>query len=61
MNTVFSSKVWLDLFHEDTFWSLVSTLTIVLTSLLALLYSDRIAQWRASRQERAKWFHWNRG
>ena len=61
MNTVFSSKVWLDLFHEDTFWSLVSTLTIVLTGLLALLYSDRIAQRRASRQERAKWFHCNRG
>ena len=61
MDSLFSSKVWLDLIHEDGFWSLVAILTLVLTVLFALLFSNRIAQWHASRRERAKWFYWNRG
>ena len=59
MYELFSFKNWNDLLHDASFWNGIVVLSLILTGLFALLFSDTIARWRAQRQERAKWLHWN--
>lgn len=60
MFELFSVTNWNDLLHDASFWNAVAVLCLISTALLALLFSDTIGRWRAERQERAKWLHWNR-
>jgi hypothetical protein len=59
MYSLFSVTSWNELLHDTSFWNAVTVLILVSTGLFAMLYSDNIQRWRAQRQERLKWYHWN--
>jgi hypothetical protein len=60
MQELFDPKNWSDLINDSSFWNAAVILLIATAALFAALYADNIHEWRMHRQERAKWFYWNR-
>ena len=60
MEALFDAKNWSDLLSDSSFWDGALVLTLAAAALLSALFADNITEWRAQREERVKWLHWNR-
>jgi anti-sigma-K factor RskA len=60
MPDIFDPKNWADLMNDSGFWNAAIILVIAAVALVAALYADNIREWRAHREEKAKWLFWNR-
>ncbi len=59
MQALFECTVWLEFYRDEHFWNMVFVISVFLSFVVVLLFSDHLKRWMLERGERAGWNHWN--